>query len=101
MACGGVHLQGDTVPDFLGGELSCKEEALTHSLLCDILHNEDDLHPSSVPGTFCASDFIVIQSLSPVRLFGTSWTVVHQARLSSTVSQSLLKLMSNRVGDGI
>ena len=35
-----------------------------------------------------------IQSLSCVRLFGTPWTAAHQASLSITTSQSLLKLMS-------
>ena len=33
-------------------------------------------------------------SLSPVRLFATSWTAARQASLSITNSQSLLKLMS-------
>ena len=33
-------------------------------------------------------------SLSRVRLFATPWTVAHQASLSITSSQSLLKLMS-------
>ena len=37
---------------------------------------------------------IVIQSLSPVRLFVTPWTAAHQVSLSFTISQSLLKLMS-------
>ena len=36
----------------------------------------------------------VVQSLSHVRLFVTPWTAAHQASLSSTISQSLLKLMS-------
>ena len=36
----------------------------------------------------------VVHSLSPVRLFVTPWTVAHQASLSITISQSLLKLMS-------
>ena len=35
-----------------------------------------------------------VQSLSHVWLFATSWTVAHQASLSITNSQSLLKLMS-------
>ena len=35
-----------------------------------------------------------VQSLSHVRLFATPWTVAHQASLSITNSQSLLKLMS-------
>ena len=35
-----------------------------------------------------------VQSLSPVWLFVTPWTAVHQASLSITNSRSLLKLMS-------
>ena len=35
-----------------------------------------------------------VQSLSRVRLFVTPWTAAHQASLSITNSQSLLKLMS-------
>ena len=38
--------------------------------------------------------FSSVQSLSHVRLFVTPWTVAHQASLSITNSQSLLKLMS-------
>ena len=37
---------------------------------------------------------VSVQSLSHVRLFTTSWTAAHQASLSITNSQSLLKLMS-------
>ena len=37
---------------------------------------------------------VVVQLLSPVWLSGTPWTAAHQASLSFTVSQSLLKLMS-------
>ena len=37
---------------------------------------------------------VVVQSLSRVQLFATPWTAAHQASLSSTISQSLLKLMS-------
>ena len=39
-------------------------------------------------------DTIVVQSLSCVQLFAWSWTVAHQAPVSSTISQSLLKFMS-------
>ena len=35
-----------------------------------------------------------VQLLSPLRLFATPWTAAHQASLSITNSQSLLKLMS-------
>ena len=37
---------------------------------------------------------VVVQLLSHVHLFVTPWTVAHQAFLSITISQSLLKLMS-------
>ena len=37
---------------------------------------------------------VVAQSLSCVLLFATPWTAAHQASLSFTISQSLLKLMS-------
>ena len=38
--------------------------------------------------------FVVVQSLSHLWLFVTPWTAAHQASLSFTLSQSLLKLMS-------
>ena len=37
---------------------------------------------------------VLVQSLSYVQLFATQWTEAHQASLSITNSQSLLKLMS-------
>ena len=37
---------------------------------------------------------LFIHLLSCVQLFATPWTAAHQASLSFTVSQSLLKLMS-------
>ena len=43
---------------------------------------------------FCCYYFHVIQSLSRVRLLATPWTAAHQASLSFTLSQSLLKLVS-------
>ena len=36
----------------------------------------------------------IVQSLSCVQLFATPWTTAHQASLSFTISQSLLKIMS-------
>ena len=38
--------------------------------------------------------FFVVQSLSRIWLFATLWTAAHQASLSFTVSQNLLRLMS-------
>ena len=37
---------------------------------------------------------VLVQLLSHIQLFATPWTAAHQAFLSFTVSQSLLKLMS-------
>ena len=38
--------------------------------------------------------FVVLQSLSHVRLFSTPWTAARQASLPFTISWSLFKLMS-------
>ena len=38
--------------------------------------------------------FVFVQSLSCVQLFVTPWSAAHQASLSFTISQSLLKLLS-------
>ena len=43
---------------------------------------------------FHSSTVVVVQSVSYLRLFTTPWTVAHQAFLSFTTSQILLKLMS-------
>ena len=43
-----------------------------------------------VSGVQHSDRFSSIQSLSYVQLFGTPWTVAHQASLSVTISQSLL-----------
>ena len=45
--------------------------------------------------------FIIVQSLSHVRLFVTPWTVAYQAPLSFTISWSLLKLHVHWVSDAI
>ena len=43
-----------------------------------------------------------VQLLSHVQLFATRWTAAHQASLSITISQNLLKLMSIQLdGDAI
>ena len=44
--------------------------------------------------SFIFLSVIVVQALSHVQFFGTSWTAGHQASLSFTISPSLLKLMS-------
>ena len=44
--------------------------------------------------TYTHVQFSSVQSLSCVQLFATPWTAAHQASLSLTNSQSLLKLMS-------
>ena len=52
-----------------------------------------DSLPLSHPGSPFAT-FSSVQLLSHVRLFATPWTAAHQASLSITNSQSLLRLMS-------
>ena len=47
---------------------------------------------NGLSGGPCSS--VVVQLLRHVRLFETPWTAEHQASLSFTISQSLLKLMS-------
>ena len=42
----------------------------------------------------CAYHYVVVELLSHVWLFVTPWTAAHQASLSFTISQSLLKLLS-------
>ena len=61
---------------------------------CALVITEPLIH--SEVGVWWASVFmfIVVQSLSRVRLFATPWTAAHQASLSFTSSQSVLKLMS-------
>ena len=43
---------------------------------------------------FCNFLVVVVQSFSRVRPLETPWTAAHQASLSFTISQSLLKFMS-------
>ena len=40
------------------------------------------------------TDFVVVQSISCVRLFATPWTVAPQASLSFTITWNLIKFMS-------
>ena len=42
----------------------------------------------------CVQMLSSVQPLSLIRLFATPWTAAHQASLSFTISQSLLKLVS-------
>ena len=42
----------------------------------------------------CICIYVVVQSLNFVQLFVTPWTAAHQASLSSTASQRLLKFIS-------
>ena len=53
-----------------------------------------NLHPNPVSFTVYTPSISSVQSLSHIQLFATPWTVVCQAFLSITNSQSLLKLMS-------
>ena len=50
--------------------------------------------PSGAPSPVLGAGAAVVQFLGCARLFVTPWTAAHQASLSFTISQSLLKLMS-------
>ena len=59
-----------------------------------LLHWQEDSLPLSVPGKpYLTYQFSSVQSLSRVRLFATPWIAAHQASLSITNTQTLLKLM--------
>ena len=47
-----------------------------------------------VLGSIVLTSVVVVQSLSPIRLFATLWAAVHQALLSSTISQNFLIFIS-------
>ena len=53
------------------------------------------MHPSAIPvNQEDEKPVVVVQSLSCVLLFVTTWTAARQASLSFIISQSLLKFMS-------
>ena len=64
-----------------------------------LYHNLEYMYPhrfhKTNPYYIFSIIFLVIQLLSCVWLFVTPWTAAHQASLSLTISQNLLKLMSN------
>ena len=62
------------------------------ALLTDSLPTEPSGRPIHL-GISLTKYVVVVQSLSRVRLFETPWTIAHQASLSFTISQSLLKLI--------
>ena len=86
------HFSGHLDPHILNYELSvgC---LLIRSKLQEAIGILQVGHPFSV-FLLLFQSFVVVQSLSCVRLFVTSWTAACQAALSSTISQSLLKFMS-------
>ena len=63
------------------------------SLLCLKFSKVSQLAQNKVQMA-CYGLLVVVQSLSHVLLFATPWTAAHQASLTSTISQSLLKYMS-------
>ena len=65
----------------------------THSVLGQVIESQILLSKMDIIAARCLCR-LVIQSLSRVRLFATSWTGAHKAPLSPAISWSLLKLMS-------
>ena len=71
---------------------------LTHRSLTSPCHSfADAVHLEGIPGLcwgWSPAYALAVQSLTPVWLFVTLWTAVHQGPLSSIISRSLLKLTS-------
>ena len=65
---------------------------LPHSYFC--LVRGGPIKPAKGGGSQRCRLLLVLQLLSRVWLFATSWTAAHQASLSFTISWSLLKVMS-------
>ena len=61
--------------------------------LQSLLSCQHNIWKTAIP-MFLSCQLSSVQSLSRVRLFAAPWTAAHQASLSITNSQSLLKLMS-------
>ena len=59
------------------------------------MQEEFPLNGLSIRIEWSAYSQLVVQSLSHVWLFATPWNAAHQAPLSSTISWSFLKFMSN------
>ena len=59
-----------------------------------ILQNQNATIVNQSYRSLTVKGFSSVQSLSCVQFFATQWTAAHQASLSITNSQSLLKLMS-------
>ena len=89
-----VILYGITCALGVGGgcvwSLRMTNVSFSLSSMCDEIHLPGEKYKSFLP--HCLN--IVIPSLSPAWLFVTPWTAVHKAPLSSTISQSLHKIMS-------
>ena len=75
---------------------------VTHSIVFEVKLPEMAFSPGNLPPWRMhiitvyqkPNQFSSVQSLSCIHLFVTPWTAAHQASLSVTNSQSLLKLMS-------
>ena len=79
------------VPNSCPYTRSWKEMCSTSSLYTAVFCMSRGLR--SKPPLRCLKPWTVVQSLSRVSLFATPWTAAHQASLSFTSSQRLLKVM--------
>ena len=94
------HKNSKQITGFKPRYFCCQGSSLiTETLYLEFKLLENHLCSSNVFQKFCTQWTqvvlkFVVQSLNWVRLFDTSWTAVHQASLSFTISHSLLKLIS-------
>ena len=94
------HKNSKQITGFKPRYFCCQGSSLiTETLYLEFKLLENHLCSSNVFQKFCTQWTqvvlkFVVQSLNWVQLFDTSWTAVHQASLSFTISRSLLKLIS-------
>ena len=74
-----------------------KENLYPQRLVCNVhnifSHNQKKWEKTQIMISMQWNTVAVVQSLHHIQLFVTPWTAAHQASLSFTISQSLLKLM--------
>ena len=73
----------------------------TQRIIClprkHFLHFSKDLQHKPMKVLVFVFPFVVVQFLSPVKLFANPWTAAHQISLSFTISWNPLKLMSTEL----
>ena len=94
--CGLLYRQRDTLKYLQCCDNFCCVNFIQHSnsaILCYIQHSNSLCILLSQDSEYSSLCYVVVQSLHLVWLFVTLWTAACQTLLSSTIPQSLLKIM--------